>query len=349
MHGNCSVAALTGGLLLLALGVPAVAADAPPQLQAIPSTTEVHAPDFSPSPDDYKRQQVVASEVLTIHVTSVTTQPASTENHTPGALLVTAQAAVTGVVRSAANLTVGSTLYILYGYVPSAPGAPAPPPVPVLIKNGDYRAYLTGSPDKRSFTPAAGAQSFIDPAQADASSSASAAGPATKPNAPLADPSLLPTPDFPNPPGSVRLRGNPLDQFVRLIQHDGQWTVSIAESDVIPLQTLSGAKPVLLVFYSAPLRAPITQPSVLIYEAGVQPAVPPAKGNVTIERALLVDGNHHALGDALWAQRVENNQRAIMLPLWHWAEYKVDVEDPVTHKMQTILFTGAPAAATSKN
>jgi hypothetical protein len=346
MYGNRPVtpgrALAVAGFLLAA--VIARAADTP-QFQPVQARTEVQAPNYSPTPEDYKRLQSVAPEVVTMRVTSVSTQAAVTENNTPGALLVTAQAAVTGVVRSATNLTVGSTIYLVYGYVPSAPGAPAPPPTPVLIKNKDYRAYLTGGPGKTPYSPAAGAQSYVDPSTPlDPADGPAATTP--KSAGPIADPALLPTPENPNPAGSVRLRGVQLDQLVKLVQHDKQWAVSIAESDPVPLQMLGPAKPVLVVFYSVPLRAPVTQPAVLVYQAGTLPAPAPAKGTITIQRALVLDSDHRALGDALWAQRVEDNMRPIPLPLWHWAEYKVDVEDPATHQTQTILFTpAAPASA----
>lgn len=350
MYGNRSVTlGRTAWVLAAGMFLPmlyAQAQDTPdpsPQLQSVQTQTDIHAPNFSPTPAEYKRQQDAAAEVVTLHITSVTTQAANTESNTPGALLVTAQAAVTGVMRTATNLTVGSTLYLVYGYVPSAPGAPAPPPTPVLIKNKDYRAYLSGGPGKSPYSPSAGAQSFLDPSTPDPSAIKTGPIAAPKATGPIADPSLLPTPDYPNPPGSIRLRGTQLDQLVKVMQRDNQWLASIAESDPVPLQMTGVTTPVAIVYYSAPLRAPVTQPSVLIYQAGVQSATPPAKGTVTIERALILDSDHRVLGDALWALRVENNMRPIPLPMWHWSEYKVDVEDADTHKVQTILLTPAPA------
>jgi len=92
------------------------------------------------------------------------------------------------------------------------------------------------------------------------------------------------------------------------------------------------------VFYSPSLHAPVTQPSVLVYQAGTVST--PATGNQTIERALIMDPNHQLLGDALWAQRPADGQKPLPLPVWHWSSYKVEIEDPTTNQVQTILLTG---------
>ncbi len=345
---------LMASSVILAADAPA----APAKLESVSTTLDIHAPDFAPKPDDYRRQQEAASEVVVIRVTSVTTQAAATESNTKGALLVTAQAVIIGVSRSATKLANGDAIYLLYGYVPSSPGAPAPPPTPVLVKNTEYLAYLSKGSAKATYRPAAGAQSFLPANTPVVSTSGNGTAEIlVKPATARADTSLLPTPDFPNPTGSVRLRTPAMEQIVKLVQVNGGWAVSIAQSDPVPLQTIGNAKPVLLVYYSPPLRSPVTQPAVLLYVAGTQPAEPPTKGTLTIERALVLDPEHHLLGDALWAKRVEDNQRPIPLPAWHWFEYKVDVEDIETHKVQTILLsspstpaslTSPPAASTDK-
>jgi len=302
------------------------------QLTPVNVTTEVHAPNAIVTTDDYKHMQDTAPEVVTIRVAMVKTQAAQTEDKNPGALLVEARAVVLGVTKSATNLTVGSVIYLQYGYIPAMPGVPMPPATPLVKENAEYRAYLSGGPGNAPYMPHAGAQSFVDRATADASILAVG---------PIANPSVLPTPDNPSPTGAVRVRGAALDQFAKVVPFDNKWGVSVAGGDPIPLQTVGDAKPVLLVYYG-PHGLPLTQPTVIIYQAGTQPATPPGKGDVTVERALILDGDKHRLGDELWALRVGNNMRPPPLPIWHWNTYKVDVEDPDTHATKTIMLSGAP-------
>ena len=316
--------------LLVAMARGADSPPAPAQLTPINTTMEAHAPSVMVTEAEYKQMQAIAPEVVTIHVALVKTQTAETEDKNPGAVLVEARAVVTGVVKSDTKLEAGSVIYLQYGYIPPTAEKPASPPTPIIKENTDYRAYLGGGLHNAPYVPVAGAQSFADLSAGDAAT-----------GEPLADPAKLPTPDNPSPEGSVRVRGKALEQFAKVVETDGKWGVSVAGGDPLPLQVVGGAKPVLLVYYG-PHGKPVTQPTVIIYQAGTQPAMPPNKGDVTVERALILDGDKHWLGDALWALRVGNNMRPIPLPQWHWNTYKVDITDDDKHITQTIMLTGAP-------
>ena len=341
--------AAAAGMLLAALG--ARGADAPaasPQLEKVPVTTDVHAPNPTVTPEAYKAMQLDAPEDVVIHVVLLKTEAAQTEDHRPGALLVEARAMVTAVTRSTTKLTVGSAIYLQYPYIPQVPGMPAPPPVPVLKVNGDYRAYLVGGPANLPYAPSAGAESFLDPG-VDPGAKEGEAQPVivsspTAGNGPIADPSMLPTPQNPTPPGAVKVRGTALTQFAQVVDlGGGKWGVSVAGGIPIELWSIGGAKPVLLVYYGPLLRrAPPTQPIVITYQAGVEPAPPPDKGDVTVERALILDSDKHFLGDMPWDLLTPENMRPLPVPLWSWSSYKLTVEDPDTHAARTILLTSTP-------
>ena len=352
------------------------AADAPPvnaQLQPPIKTVTVDATSRVPTAEEYRAMQDNATEDVVLRIVSVKTTAAvaSEPNALPGAALaVAARAAVLNVTRTATGLKAGDVITLYYGYVPLKPNAdktPTAPPTPVVLENTDYRAYLAGGPeDKGPYRAAAGARSFLDP-QAPETPAAAAAPAQARPVGPLADPTLLPTPTNPKPQGANTLRlassgvvpppadkGLPFDQFVKLVRPNGQWAVSIANSDPIPLQVIGDATPVPLYYYGAPLHTPAgqfvppTQPVILIYRAGVQPPTPPATRAYTIERALIVDRDKHLLGDVLWAPRApDDGQPPPLLPAWTWFTYKLEIIDPDTNKVQTVLLTGPPAAAPS--
>jgi hypothetical protein len=305
-------------------------------LQPVSTTTVAHAVTNTVTAEDYQQMQASAPEVVVVRITSVKTQVGKPEDasvdSTP--LMVTAQAVVIRVIRTATGLKNGSVFYLLYGYAPPVAGASSYAPIPVVKTNSEYTAYLTGGPaDKDPYRPAAGAQSFID----DAAVAANAA--ANKPTGPIADPSVLPTPENPTPPGAPRLTRANLAQFAKAIETDGHWGVSIANADPLPLQVIGDGQPTLLAYYAPSIRAPGTQPKVLVYVAGETAANTPAA--VSTERALIIDSNGRLLGDVLWAQRSVGSQNPLPLPIWRWSTYKLEVEDAVNHEVQTILLGGS--------
>jgi hypothetical protein len=339
MSGSRLTLRLLAGTALLA-ALPIRAADAPASpalLQPVANTTTITSLDPAIAPAEYKAQQDNAPEEVVLRVTAVKPTPAKAEdaNIGPDAKAVAVRAVILNVLRSKTNLKIGSVIYLLYGYAPPAPGKPGPPPVPIVVINTDYHAFLNGGPGDTAYHPAAGAQSFLDPKALVAASAA----PAT-PTDPLPDPTLFPTPINPKPKGSVHLTGDNLAQFVALVQTGDQWGASIAHADPLPLQTQGAEPPVLMGFYGKPLGAPATQPTLLIYRSAVLPAPPPATGTVTLVRALIVDHNNRPLGDAPWARVLSDDSQAPLLPpVWAWSAYKVDITDPDTQQVQTILLT----------
>jgi hypothetical protein len=332
--------------LALALGgatLGAAAADTAPSgiLQPVTADTVSHPVDTVSTAEDYKQMQDSAPEVVVLRVTAVKTEAGkAADDSVQGIpLMVTAKAAVIRVVHTATGLKAGDVVYLLYGYAQPVPGKSSYTPIPIISNNTEYTAYLVAGADKNVYRPAAGAQSFIDNA-ARAANGSSASGP-------LADPTLLPAPDNPTPVGVPRLTHTNLAQFVKATQANGRWVVSIAEADPVPLQMAGNEKPTLLAYYPAAIRAPATQPKILIYQAGTTAANTPAE--VTTERALIVDGNSRLLGDVVWAWRVPDGQPPRPLPIWRWSTYKLEVEDPTTHAVQTILLDGSGAPATGQN
>ncbi len=348
-----------GEVLLHAAPAPALlAADAPTpsavlQPPVFRANTTVTAPSPVVTPADYKALQALAPEEVVIRITAVNPQAAKAGDDSigPDAKAVAVRAVVLEVVRTKTDLKVGSVIYMLYGYAPPAPGKPGPPPIPIVQLNADYHAFLTGGPGDTPYHPAAGAQSFLDPKAAVAQDNV----PKYKSTGPLANPALLPTPSNPAPKGTNHITNIPanednpgrnnLDAFVKLIQTGTQWSVSIAHADPLPLQTQGTEPPELISFYSTPLGAPSTQPTVLLYRASVVPADPPASGTLSAIRALVVGSDGQLLGDAPWARILsDDSQPPLPRPTWVWSSYKVEITDPDTSKVQTIMLT-APEVA----
>jgi hypothetical protein len=348
-----------GEVLLQAAPAPVLlAADAPPpptvlQPPVYRANTTVTAPSPVVTPADYKALQALASEEVVIRITAVNPQAAKAGDDSigPDAKAVAVRAVVLEVVRTQTNLKVGSVIYMLYGYAPPAPGKPGPPPVPIVQLNADYHAFLTGGSGETPYHPAAGAQSFLDPQAVVAEDAA----PKYKSTGPLANPALLPTPSNPAPKGTNHITNIPanednaarnnLDAFVKLIQTGTQWSVSIAHADPLPLQTEGTEPPEPISFYSTPLGAPSTQPTVLLYRASVLPAAPPATGTLSAIRALVIGSDGHLLGDAPWARIFsDDSQPPLPRPTWVWSSYKVEITDPDTQKVQTIMLAGPEAA-----
>ncbi len=332
-------------LLALAPGLTSFGAEANPGavLQSVSTTTVTHAVTNAMTAEDYQQMQASAPEAIVIRVTNIKTEvgkPADASvDSTP--LMVTAQAVVIRVIRTATDLKTGSVIYLLYGYAPPAVGKSNYAPIPVVKNNSEYTAYLTGGP-KEPYRPAAGAQSFIDNAMTAASGQkiGQASGP-------LANPALLPTPDNPTPAGVPRLTRANLAQFAKINQASGQWGVSVANADPLPLQTSTTGNPTLLAYYPASIKAPATQPKILVYQTGISTPNNPAA--FTTERALIIDSNGRLLGDVVWAWRASDGQKPLPLPIWRWSTYKLEVEDPGTQAVQTVLLDGSSAAAVKKN
>ena len=330
------------------LGATAPAASAQPgstdaQMRAIDPKASVDSTNRTPTAADYKALQDRAPEVLLLSISTVKTQPATVADvpeAAGGALAVASRAVVLGVIRTATNRKVGDVITLYYGYVPLKPGADGQPPTPIVQEGVNYRAYLTGGGGDNPYRAAAGAQSFLN---SNAGENSPVGGKAT---GPVADPTLLPTPNNPKPPGSLRLTGSGMESFVKLAQVGGKWTVSIVNSDPIPLQVIGDAPPVLLYYYGKPAAAPYTQPLLVIYRAGTQPPTPPATRVLTIERALILDNDRHLLADVLWAPRgPDDGQPPPLLPVWTWFSYKLEIADAETQKVQTILLSGQPPPA----
>lgn len=319
----------------------AAAADSAPEavLQQVTSTTTTQPITSVLTDEDYKQMQASAPEAVVIHVTSIKTEVGKPEDSSveSAPLMVTAQAVVIRVIRTATDLKNGSVIFLLYGHALPAPGQSSYVPIPVLKNNTEYTAYLAGGPpNKNPYRPAAGAQSFIDSAAQAANSQG-----ATTPSGPLADPTLLPTPDNPTPMGVPRLTRANLAQFAKTSSAGGRWGVSIANADPLTLQTTGTGGPTLLAYYPAAIRAPATQPKILVYQTGdADPNDPRA---LTTERALIIDDQGRLLGDVVWAWRVGDGQTPVPLPIWRWSTYKLEVEDPGTQAVQTILLDGSGA------
>jgi hypothetical protein len=342
--------------LALLAAAPARAADtaaAPITLKPVATNTTVNPASATVTPADYQARQTSAPEEVVIRVTAVKAESAKVEDNTigPDAKLVTARAVVLQVLRSKTHLKIGAVIYLLYSYAPPAPGQPGAPPIPIVRENTDYHAFLSGGPADTPYRPAAGAQSLLDP-----NALAAATPSPDQPPAPFADPAILPTPGNPRPPGAIHLTGDNLAQFVQLVQAGAQWGASIAHADPLPLQTQGDTPPELIAYYSAPLGAPAAQPTVLLYRASVRPADSPAAGTLTFLRALVIGHDGRLLGDAPWARILsDDSQPPLPAPTWAWSSYKVDVTDPDTQKVQTILLTppsapppAAPADTTTK-
>ncbi len=326
-----------------ATAAPSAAGSTNPQFRPIDPNSSADSSNFAPP--DYKVMQDHAPEVVTLTITTVKTTAAvaDTPGAAAGALAVAARAVVTGVTRTNTDLKAGSVITLYYGYVPLKPGFTNPAPTPVVKENVTYQAFLTGGGGDNPYRAAAGAQSFLDPGAPGYSSTANA-----KSSGPVADPTLLATPTNPVVKGAPRLTGTALTSFVKLVQTNNHWAVTLANSDPIPLQVIGDATPVLLYYYGAPLRAPVTQPVIIVYRAGIQNPTPPATRVFTIERALILDGDKHLVGDVLWAPRApDDDQPPPLLPAWTWFTYKLEIEDLESKKVQTILLSGQPAAASS--
>ncbi len=318
-------------------GTAAAPGSSESQMRAVVSSASVDSSNRAPTPAEYKAMQEGAPEALVLHIISVKTQTAASgdPNAISGAALaVAARAAVLGVTRTATDLKVGSVITLYYGYVPLKPvadGSPPPPPVPIVKENTDYSAYLTGGGGDNPYRAAAGGQSFLDP-----KASANATGP-------IAEPTLLPSPTNPRPAGALRLTGAGLESFVKLVQIDGHWAVSIVNSEPIPLQVMGDATPTLLYYYGKPAVAPYTQPLVVVYRAGTQAPTPPDIRVLSIERALILDNDRHLLADVLWAPRApDDGLPPPALAAWTWFSYKLEIADPDTKKVQTVILSGKP-------
>ncbi len=312
-------------------------------------STDVTAQNPTVTPEAYLAQQVNAPEDIIVHVVLMKSMAAQTEDKRPGALLVEARAMVTGVTHSKTGLKIGSAIYLQYPYIPVTPGIPGAPPPELVKVNGDYRAYLSGGPGDAPYIPVAGGQSFLNPAQDPGAKPGDVAtnamvNPTFKQTGPIAEPSMLPTPDNPSPKGVVKVRDADVAVFAKVVDMGGgKWGVSVAGSNPLPMQTIGGAKPLLLVYYGPLMRrAPPTQPIVITYQAGTEPAPPPDQGNVTVERALVLDSDKHLLGDLPWALRTSGNMRPIPLPVWQWNTFKLEVQDPTTETTKTIMLNGMP-------
>lgn len=96
-----------------------------------------------------------APEQLVIEIVAVKV------DHDSTALMVEAQVKIVDVVKSQDRLKAGQLISILYTTYPQSPrvGTCATPQMPVLIKNRQYKAYLTKG-SRETFAPAAGWLSF---------------------------------------------------------------------------------------------------------------------------------------------------------------------------------------------
>ena len=96
-----------------------------------------------------------APEQLVIEIVAVKV------DHDSTALVVEAQVRIVDVAKSEARLRAGQLISILYTTYPQSPsvGTCATPQMPVLIKNRQYKAFLTKG-SRETFAPAAGWLSF---------------------------------------------------------------------------------------------------------------------------------------------------------------------------------------------
>jgi hypothetical protein len=105
-------------------------------------------------PGAYKRMQDKAPEHLQIRILSVKTQDKK------NGIQVLAEARVTAVSRSACHLKVGDVIRI--NYFSSTRHVPGPSPVPLLVQDRSYLAFLErDSVRDKSYSPAAGGRSFL--------------------------------------------------------------------------------------------------------------------------------------------------------------------------------------------
>jgi hypothetical protein len=341
-------------LAMLAAAGPlcATAVDA----SASPAASGSDKPVFTPAttglvishenvPNSYELLKEKAPEALVIEATIVKRQlPAATpgETTTPGTLIVTVEATVVSVTRSASKLKAGDKITIYYPYAPEASGAPGPSTIPLVRQGGQYEAYLylNGGPPPAYYLTDASAESFVE-----LSPDAVAA---MLPGGAVANPNFLPTPENPAPVGVIKLVTDSLQKFAEASQTDGHWTVSIASfKDPLPLQTIDNATPVLLSYYLAPTKTtPLTQPTVLVYFAGTQLAHNSATDLVGVERALIIDYKGRLLGNAPWATRPQKDGMLTPLPIWRWTASNLDVEDPTEHDVQHVplVFNATPKA-----
>ena len=104
-------------------------------------------------PSAYKRMQDEAPEHLQIKVLSVKTREMRDE------IEVFAEAIVTAVIRSTSELKVGDAIRIEYFH--STRRAPGPSPVPILVQDQSYQAFLECySKRDKTYNSAAGGRSF---------------------------------------------------------------------------------------------------------------------------------------------------------------------------------------------
>jgi len=105
------------------------------------------------SPDAYKRMQDKAPEHLQIRILSVNTQDEKDGSQ------VIAEAKVTAVTRSASHLKLGDVIRISYFHGTRL--APGSSPVPLLVQDQSYQAFLRCySTRDKSYSPEAGGKSF---------------------------------------------------------------------------------------------------------------------------------------------------------------------------------------------
>ncbi len=122
-------------LILIIAGTPAAFGEMPPYV--------------------YKNLQDNAPEHLWIKVLSVKTKEGK-----EGAQ-VFAEAIATKVMRSASSVKVGDVIHIEYFH--STSRVPGPSPVPLLVQNQSYEAFLSRNSRDKSYSPEAGGKSFLLP------------------------------------------------------------------------------------------------------------------------------------------------------------------------------------------
>jgi len=302
------------------------------------------APLFMPA-----KLQADAPEVLTLRVNGVQMLDATAGS---GSKFVTGQATVLAVQHTSTNLTPGTNITLHYIYVPLTGNMSGQAPVPIINSGVVYTAYLgagfsipdlqpsdkktSGDADKmpHEYVPAAHSQSFV-PADAAPSSSS----PTVPSGVPIADPDLLPTPQKSAPFAVIVLHGADLDKFVTLTQQGTQWLADIASfKDPIPIKAASGFTPAAWAYYLPPLRAPLTQPCVLLYSSGTDDSITLPGGPYSFDRALIIDRNGHLLGDVVWGIDVPGPDKPAQ-PQWTWSASKLTVQNPLDHSIQEIDLT----------